>query len=483
VVKRPIELPRRGVLQGALSATAAALLGGCRSGVRAESVRAPAATAVPLCADVAPAASGLPSIPAVRETLDDVLREVPTTTSAAVCEPMLPSFYLAGFEASNHLRNGVRLDLTASTRHDHFAELDYERLVSVGMRGARDGISWPETERRAGTYDFSRAIAMARAARRAGVTVMWELMHYGWPLDLDIFSTAFPRRFARYAKAFARTFADEGLVEPGMIVTLVNEISFLAWAGGDVAMLNPYRHERSWELKLQLVRAAIEGARAVREVIPSARFLHVDPLMHVAPRTSRPREVQIAEQIHLFQYQAVDMVTGRTMGPQLGGAPDLVDILGVNYYRDNQRFLDGEQIEGRDLRYRPLSEMLLEVFRRYGKPMILAETGAEDDSRAPWLRYVSVEVAKAMRAGCALHGITWYPIVNHPGWADDRHVHNGLWDYPDRNGRRVRHDPLAEEIARTTPTLTKLHELCVLRMVSSPRAAHAEGARRVREPR
>jgi hypothetical protein len=156
------------------------------------------------------------------------------------------------------------------------------------------------------------------------------------------------------------------------------------------------------------------------------------------------------------------MITGVTWGPQLGGSPDLIDVIGLNYYRNNQRFLDGEFIDGRDPRYRPLSEMLVEVWRRYRKPMILSETGAEAGDRAPWLAYVTVEVAKAIRAGCPIHAITWYPIVNHPGWLDDRHCENGLWDYADEAGERAIHEPLALAMLGAAEPLTTLRSRCVL---------------------
>jgi DNA-binding FadR family transcriptional regulator len=45
-----------------------------------------------------------------------------------------------------------------------------------------------------------------------------------------------------------------------------------------------------------------------------------------------------------------------------------------------------------------------------------------------------------------VHGICLYPIVNHPGWEDDRHCYNGLWDYADADGRRAIFEPLAREI-------------------------------------
>jgi hypothetical protein len=46
-----------------------------------------------------------------------------------------------------------------------------------------------------------------------------------------------------------------------------------------------------------------------------------------------------------------------------------------------------------------------------------------------------------------LHGLCMYPIVNHPGWDDDRHCYNGLWDYPDTSGARDIYEPLARELA------------------------------------
>ena len=43
-------------------------------------------------------------------------------------------------------------------------------------------------------------------------------------------------------------------------------------------------------------------------------------------------------------------------------------------------------------------------------------------------------------------GLCLYPIVNHPGWDDDRHCTNGLWDYADEAGHREIFAPLAEEL-------------------------------------
>jgi hypothetical protein len=78
----------------------------------------------------------------------------------------------------------------------------------------------------------------------------------------------------------------------------------------------------------------------------------------------------------------------------------------------------------------------------------VAETGIEDETRPAWFRYMCKEVLTAMAEGVPVEGICLYPILNHPGWDDDRHCHNGLFDYADADGHRPVFAPLADEIAR-----------------------------------
>ncbi|MFL5328722.1 MAG: beta-glucosidase [Gemmataceae bacterium] len=383
------------------------------------------------------------------------------------------SFLFGGFECSTHWQNGRRNDMVASTKHDRFARQDYARLTSLGMDFCRDGISWVSSEPSPGRYDFSRARPMVQAAREAGVTVAWDLMHFGWPDHIDVFATSFPKNFAGYATEVARLLQDEG-VGSAPVICPINEISFLAWAGGDQGFISPLQHDRGPELKVQMVRAAIEAMHAFRGVIPGTRFFHCDPIIHVAPRTNRVRERDTAEYLRVLQFQSWDMISGRSWKPQLGGSPDLLDIVGVNYYRNNQRYTDGEFIDGNESSYRPLSEMLNEVASRYQKPIVIAETGAEERDRPEWINYVASECTKAMKAKCPLYGVTWYPIVNHPGWVDDRHVLNGLWDYADAAGDRPVYQPLADEITRLNPLLRRVRADYVRpKLLSAPQESSA----------
>ncbi len=190
------------------------------------------------------------------------------------------SFWMAGFECSCHRRpDGKRLDLIEATRHDRFAAADYARLRRAGIRTARDGARWHRIERSAGHYDFSSLLPMVRAARDAGVQVIWDLCHYGWPEGLDIFRPEFVDRFEDYARAVARLIADETDEPP--FYCPVNEISFWSWAGGDVAYLNPCETRRGFELKAQLARASLRAIEAIRSVDRRARFLHAEPAIQV----------------------------------------------------------------------------------------------------------------------------------------------------------------------------------------------------------
>jgi beta-glucosidase/6-phospho-beta-glucosidase/beta-galactosidase len=357
------------------------------------------------------------------------------------------SFFMGGFECSTHrLRTGRRLDVIGATAHDRFALQDYRRLARVGMRTLRDGIRWHLIERTPGVYDFSSVQPMLRAAREAQVQVIWDVLHYGWPDDLDIFSDAFVSRFADFAAAFAEVATRETNGAPWVVP--VNEISFFAWAGGEIGIFNPFAHHRGDDLKWQLLRAAIAAIQAMHAVNQAIRIVHTEPMINVVPHPDRPQEAGPAEGHRQAQYTALDILAGRSH-PEFGGREEYLDVIGVNYYVHNQWIYPGghgSMIEPSHSRYRPVWEMLKEVYERYQRPLFIAETGIEDQARPAWLRYIGYEVRRAIREGVPVHGICLYPIVNHPGWDDDRHCHNGLWDYPDEHGARGIYEPLAREL-------------------------------------
>lgn len=370
----------------------------------------------------------------------------PPPYASSYAPPLFKSFFLAGFECSTHVRrDGTRLDMVAASGHDAFAAADYARCTALDLYTVRDGVRWHLGERTPGVVAVTHEVARVRAARDAGVQVIWDLWHYGTPDDVDVLSAAFPGRLARWAHAFADMVASETGEVP--LYCPVNEISFAAWGAGDVAYLTPFRRGRGAHLKRQLVRAAIEASEAVWAADARARLCHVDPVIHVAPASDRLVDHEIAAASRESMFESWDLLSG-AQEPWLGGAPKYLDVVGANFYSKNQWVHGGRHLAPGDAGYRPLAEILAELYARYGRPLFVAETGVEFDGRPAWLRDVCEAVRAAMRAGVPVEGVCWYPILNHPGWDDGRHLQCGLWDYADAAGGRAAYAPLLAELRR-----------------------------------
>jgi beta-glucosidase/6-phospho-beta-glucosidase/beta-galactosidase len=372
-------------------------------------------------------------------------------------QKLFESFFLGGFECSTHRpATGKRLDEIAATQHDRFARDDYLRLQQIGIRTAREGLRWHLIESAPGHYDFSNFLPMLRAAQATRTQTIWDLFHYGWPDWLDIFEPRFIDSFARLAREFARLWRNE--TDDILLVAPINEISYFAWGAGESAVLNPFCTGRGDELKEQLVRATIAATEALWEVDSRTRAAQIEPMINVLALDPSDEDLaKAANDYRLSQFQAWDMISGRIRS-DLGGAEKYLDIIGGNYYVHNQWILGGSFIDPDHPRYRPFRNMIVDLYERYRRPFFIAETGIEDERRPSWFRYVCGEALAAAKQGVQLEGICLYPIVNHPGWVDERHCYNGLWDYADDEGHREIYQPLADELKRQQEIFKEVYE-------------------------
>jgi hypothetical protein len=343
---------------------------------------------------------------------------------------MFQSFYMAGFEcATGYNMHREWIDQIAATGHDQQVESDYALLDAVGIHSLREAVRWPLVERK-GRYDFSSLQPFLRAARRFRMEPVWDLFHYGYPVDADPFGRDFAERFAAYCGAAARHICRE---LPGpYYFTPINEASYFAWAGGEVGRFAPHAQGRGHELKVCLARAALAAVKSIRAACPEARIVSVDPICHVVPpHGAPPALVDGAEHFNQHAvFQFMDMLAGRLM-PELGGSRDCLDIVGINYYWTNQWEIgkENEPLAASDPRKLPLGDLVRRVVHRYGGDVLISETAAHGDERAPWIDELSSTALELLRDGVALAGICLYPVLGMPEWHDrQRWTQMGLWD-------------------------------------------------------
>ncbi len=347
------------------------------------------------------------------------------------------SFWQAGYECADHVNNrGERVDLLRLTGHLNHPAADFANLAPFGIRTVREGIRWAFVEQQPGVYDWSEVRHRLRAARAAGIQVVWDICHFGYPSDLSPLHPRFCARFEAVCAAFAAFYAAE--TDETLIVTPVNEVSFISWLGGDAAGAVPFAHHQGFRVKYELIRAFIAGIEAIRAVLPGARILTTEPLINVVPRRDvgrgahAQRALADARGVHDSQFQSLDMLSGR-MCPELGGKPEYLDLLGFNFYYDNQwehgtGRLPWEAVP-RDSRWVPLHELLHRAWKRYGRPVVLSETSHPGHDRPQWWADTAQECRQALDRGVPLLGVCLYPILDRPDWDDLTTWHRaGLWD-------------------------------------------------------
>ncbi len=356
---------------------------------------------------------------------------------------------MGGFEGADHINgDGLPLDMVQASGHLDRLDEDHRRAAQAGLRCVRESIGWRLSEGPAGgggqggPINLDRALRIQASARRHGLQVLWTLMHYGLPGDLSLHNDALVPRLARFAAEVARVLGSGEWRPP--VYTPINEIGFLAWAASQPGWFHPpnnvpddgseqaraLSHASGWLVKQRLARAALAAMQALRAGDPRARFMHVEPLVHVVAPLDRPDLASQAAEMRSWQWQACDMIAGRLL-PELGGAPEWLDLVGVNHYHNSQwEMHSGRQLDWfeRDPRRLPFNQLLAETWQRYGRPLVVAETSHVGCGRAEWLHDIASEVRQARSDGVPVLGLCLYPLIDRPDWHEPQRWHrSGVW--------------------------------------------------------
>lgn len=187
------------------------------------------------------------------------------------------------------------------------------------------------------------------------------------------------------------------------------------------------------------MKAYIEGVETIKTVDPNARILTTEPLINIASTSPPDDETDLlAAERHEEQFQVLEILSGQ-MCPELRGKPEYLDMIGVNFYYNNQwthsghAFIPWNENPKHPL-WRPLHSLVEEVFEKYNRPIVLSEASHPGEDRAAWIRDIGNECIALLKSGLPLYGVCIYPLIDRPDWDRPTHWHHsGLWDIPDPN--------------------------------------------------
>ncbi|MBD0285474.1 MAG: hypothetical protein ICV79_08630 [Flavisolibacter sp.] len=343
---------------------------------------------------------------------------------------LFKTFFIGGYECADMINNrGKRVDLLHLTGHDKHVVEDYTQLAAAGIRTVREGIRWTVVEKEPYQYDFSEVKNRIFAAQKTGIQQLWDICHFGYPDPLTPLHPQFVDRFVSVCKAFTELY--RMCTDDPLIVTPINEISFMSYLGGDVAGTVPFLQKSGALIKYHLCRAAIKGIEAIKAIDPSAKIMMVEPLIRIHPKEGKRITKRIRE-YNEGQFEAMEIITGR-MHPELGGRPEYMDLAGFNYYYNNQWEHRGRSLCWKaDRERRDFPGWLKAAADRYGKPVVLSETGHFKEERSLWMQQITEECITAMKKGVNLIGICIYPVLDRPDWDHMTYIPCGIWGYDEK---------------------------------------------------
>ncbi|MCC7448632.1 MAG: beta-galactosidase [Anaerolineae bacterium] len=363
-------------------------------------------------------------LPAMQPTLDTreiaelpAIHAIPETTLRPEAMELWAFLENSDFQRCD---NGTlfRMDEVARIRHDEFLEADYQLLVNIGCVGVRDAARWFITNPAPGVYDWTWLDRMVAAADKYHLKLYIDLWHYGYPDWMDILSPEAPAQFAEFARQVALRYPT---IEYWCIC---NEPSLLLELGGRQGVWGPFQHDPNpVTFRRQISKMIIEASKVVRAVNPDAILIIPEP-WHATD--TNPEDSQAA---------ILDTVLG-LRDPELGGADELVTIIGLNHYRDST--------------LPPLHRLLLNAQKRWStKELWVTETSGPPKGwqQTEWFWWMLAETRLANLSGARIPVFTWAPAISMYDWINEtEQLHNGIWIIDEATGERQPNGKMIEAL-------------------------------------
>jgi beta-glucosidase len=365
------------------------------------------------------------------------------------------------------------------------AEQDFDRAATLNLNTLRLSVEWSRLEPEPGQWDetaCNRYREMLQALRERGLTPMITLHHFtnpqwlaekgGWA-NPDIVA-----HFGRYAQQVVASLGD--LCQ---LWTTINEPNIYAayayvlgkWPPGEQNILTALRVMR------HQAQAHAAAYHAIKQTQPQAQVGLVQHLAVFDPANPHIALDRLVAGIRstLLNWRSVEAVMeGRLkfplgLGRRQTNLANTNDYLGINYYgRHRLKFnlrevgmLFTEAVPAppasawpepwadREVYPEGLYQFIIELYRRYQKPIYITENGmadATENSRPAFILTHLAAVHRAIQAGADVRGYDYWTLVDNYEWVEGWTARFGLIELdPQTQARTLRRSAqLYAEIAQ-----------------------------------
>jgi hypothetical protein len=283
---------------------------------------------------------------------------------------------------------------------------DFTLVHSLSVVAA-DTTSWRTLETRPGHYDFTPLARICEGATTAARGVVIDLLNFEWPDYLDVTRNAFGDAFAEFADAAVQFLAAQ--CPQNITIVPVQQISLLAAAAGDFALLPPYLRSMGGLVQRQLVKAAIRASKLIRITLPRTSLLSVEPILDVC-ENQPSSEMAIARRQRIRSLEIWDMLTGRRC-PELGGSGELLDSICVRFLQRHPwadlspRASRESSRQQEALQPGSYHGTLIEVHQRYRCPLLVAGYSKEDGGKT---HFLDQELTAALHGQVPIVGLNFH---------------------------------------------------------------------------
>jgi beta-glucosidase len=327
---------------------------------------------------------------------------------------------------------------------------DLALLRELGVNHYRFGVEWARVEPRPGVYNeeaIRHYVTIARKVRAAGIEPIACLWHFTFPSWLTDFShkershwlhpladshwQSYVTRVVGALKPYVKIYAPQN--EPNGMMPL----AYLGdhWPPSD--LLNTFTYKRAMRACIAQFR---EAAAIIRQQRPDALIMSVQAL----PWWKRN---------YIWDPTAVVYnAMRRVCFDHLDGIQEVCDIIGFNYYySQNATFADffyaGRGEKGANYTQmgwiidpESFYNLIMDVRRRYGKPMVIAENGIgtlNEQKKIKYLRDHINQMRRAMADGADVRGYFAWTLVDNYEWHEGYNANFGLAIMDPRSGDRA----------------------------------------------